>query len=72
MQGASAAVVCKAALLTALVFALCHLAQPWKLPIAFAFSLGMVALYRRTGSLAWPMCAHTAFDLLWFGLVGLP
>ena len=60
------------ALATALIFALCHLAQPWKAPIAFAFSLGMIALYRRTGSIWWPICAHSAFDMLWFGALGLP
>lgn len=71
-QTATAPTVRKAALFTALIFALCHLAQPWKLPIAFAFSLAMIALYRRTAALTWPMCAHAVFDLLWFGLVGLP
>ncbi len=62
----------KASLLTALVFALCHLAQPWKLPIAFVFSLCMIRLYRATGTLAWPICAHAAFDMLWFGFAQLP
>lgn len=71
-QTAAAPTVRKAALFTALIFALCHLAQPWKLPIAFTFSLAMIALYRRTAALTWPMCAHAAFDLLWFGALGLP
>lgn len=61
----------RAALLTALVFALCHLAQLWKLPLAFAFSLCMIWIYRRTGSLWWSVCAHTMFDICWFGLIGL-
>lgn len=62
----------KAPVVTALLFALCHLAMPWKLPIAFVFSLCMIALYRHTATLAWPICAHTAFDLLWFGALALP
>lgn len=61
-----------AALVTALLFALCHMAQPWKAPFAFVFSLGMVGLYCRTKSIWWPICAHSAFDMCWFGLLGLP
>ncbi|WP_165062890.1 CPBP family intramembrane glutamic endopeptidase [Adlercreutzia sp. ZJ154] len=64
--------VAKSAATTALLFALCHLAQPWKLPIAFVFSLCMIWLYRRSGSIMWPVCAHTVFDMLWFGLFALP
>lgn len=62
----------KAAAITALLFALCHLAMPWKVPIAFVFSLCMIWIYRRSRSLAWPICAHSVFDMLWFGLFMMP
>lgn len=65
----------KAMLLTAVLFAFCHMTYIGSLGLtlarvafAFPFSVCMLWLYRETGHLWVPVVAHAAFDgaLLWF------
>jgi membrane protease YdiL (CAAX protease family) len=51
------------ALLSAAVFALCHM-RPLLMPDMFVFGLLMAWLYRRTGSLAAPVAAHLSYNLI--------